>query len=211
MSRQLFEYINPRDAKVRIFESEDEAGNKSLGMEGIFVQAEQRNQNGRVYPLAEIKKAVDEIDQRIRKGETVMGELDHPPELQINLDRVSHIIQDMWMDGNNGIGKLKLIETPMGNIASALMKAGAALGVSSRGSGNVSDSGIVDGFECVTVDIVAQPSAPDAYPKPVYESLFNMRGGAVLHRTAAAVTHDKSAEKHLMKGLESFIRELNLK
>jgi hypothetical protein len=211
MSRQLFEYINPRDAKVRIFESEDEAGNKSLGMEGIFVQAEQRNQNGRVYPLAEIKKAVDEIDQRIRKGETVMGELDHPPELQINLDRVSHIIQDMWMDGNNGIGKLKLIDTPMGNIASALMKAGAALGVSSRGSGNVSDSGIVDGFECVTVDIVAQPSAPDAYPKPVYESLFNMRGGAVLHRTAAAVTHDKSAEKHLIKGLESFIRELNLK
>jgi hypothetical protein len=211
MSRQLFEYINPRDAKVRIFESEDEAGNKSLGMEGIFVQAEQRNQNGRVYPLEEIKKAVDEIDQRIRKGETVMGELDHPPELQINLDRVSHIIQDMWMDGNNGIGKLKLIDTPMGNIASALMKAGAALGVSSRGSGNVSDNGIVDGFECVTVDIVAQPSAPDAYPKPVYESLFNMRGGAVLHRTAAAVTHDKSAEKHLMKGLESFIRELNLK
>jgi hypothetical protein len=211
MSRQLFEYINPRDAKVRIFESEGADGKKSLGMEGIFVQAEQRNQNGRVYPLEEIKKAVDEIDQRIRKGETVMGELDHPPELQINLDRVSHIIQDMWMDGNNGIGKLKLIDTPMGNIASALMKAGAALGVSSRGSGNVSDSGIVDGFECVTVDIVAQPSAPDAYPKPVYESLFNMRGGAVLHRTAAAVTHDKSAEKHLMKGLESFIRELNLK
>lgn len=211
MSRQLFEYINPRDAKVRIFESKDKDGNKSLGMEGIFVQAEQRNQNGRVYPLEEIKKAVDEIDQRIRKGETVMGELDHPPELQINLDRVSHIIEDMWMDGNNGIGKLKLIETPMGNIATALMKAGAALGVSSRGSGNVSDNGIVDGFECVTVDIVAQPSAPDAYPKPVYESLFNMRGGAVLHRTAAAVTHDKSAEKHLMKGLESFIRELNLK
>jgi len=211
MSRQLFEYINPRDAKVRIFESEGPDGKKSLGMEGIFVQAEQRNQNGRVYPLAEIKKAVDEIDQRIRKGETVMGELDHPPELQINLDRVSHIIEDMWMDGNNGIGKLKLIETPMGNIATALMKAGAALGVSSRGSGNVDDNGMVEGFECVTVDIVAQPSAPEAYPKPVYESLFNMRGGAVLHRTAAAVTHDKSAEKHLMKGLESFIRELNLK
>jgi len=211
MSRQLYEYINPTDARVRIFESEDDSGNKSLGMEGIFVQAEQRNQNGRVYPLAEIKKAVDEIDQRIRKGETVMGELDHPPELQINLDRVSHIIEDMWMDGNNGIGKLKLIQTPMGNIAEALLKAGAKLGVSSRGSGNVDDNGIVEGFECVTVDIVAQPSAPEAYPKPVYESLFNMRGGAVLHRTAAAVTHDKSAEKYLVKGIESFIRELNLK
>ena len=211
MSRQLFEYLNPTDAKVRIFESEDTDGKKHLGMEGIFVQAEQRNQNGRVYPLEEIKKAVDEIDQRIRKGETVMGELDHPPELQINLDRVSHIIEDMWMDGNNGIGKLKLIQTPMGNIAEALLKAGAKLGVSSRGSGNVDDNGIVEGFECVTVDIVAQPSAPEAYPKPVYESLFNMRGGAVLHRTAAAVTHDKSAEKYLVKGIESFIRELNLK
>lgn len=117
----------------------------------------------------------------------------------------------MWMDGNNGIGKLKLIHTPMGNIAEALLKAGAKLGVSSRGSGNVDDNGIVEGFECVTVDIVAQPSAPEAYPKPVYESLFNMRGGAVLHRTAAAVTHDKSAEKYLVKGIESFIRELNLK
>lgn len=211
MSRQLFEYLNSTDAKVRIFESEDSDGKKHLGMEGIFVQAEQRNQNGRVYPLEEIKKAVDEIDQRIRKGETVMGELDHPPELQINLDRVSHIIEDMWMDGNNGIGKLKLIHTPMGNIAEALLKAGAKLGVSSRGSGNVDDNGIVEGFECVTVDIVAQPSAPEAYPKPVYESLFNMRGGAVLHRTAAAVTHDKSAEKYLVKGIESFIRELNLK
>jgi len=211
MSRQLFEYLNPSDARVRIFESEGPDGKKTLGMEGIFVQAEQRNQNGRVYPLKEIKRAVDEIDQRIRKGETVMGELDHPPELQINLDRVSHIIEDMWMDGNNGIGKLKLIETPMGNIATALMKAGAKLGVSSRGSGNVDDNGIVEGFECVTVDIVAQPSAPEAYPKPVYESLFNMRGGAVLHRTAASVTHDKSAEKHLVKGIQSLIRELNLK
>ena len=109
------------------------------------------------------------------------------------------------------VGKLKLIETPMGNIATALMKAGAKLGVSSRGSGNVSDNGIVDGFECVTVDIVAQPSAPDAYPKPVYESLFNMRGGEVIFNTAAAVTHDISAEKHLMNQITGFIRELNLK
>jgi hypothetical protein len=211
MSRTLYEYLSPEASQVRIFESEGADGKKHMGMEGIFVQAEQRNQNGRVYPLNEIKRAVDDIHARIRKGETVMGELDHPPELQINLDRVSHIIEDMWMDGNNGIGKLKLIQTPMGNIAEALLKAGAKLGVSSRGSGNVDDNGIVEGFDCVTVDIVAQPSAPEAYPKPVYESLFNMRGGAVLHRTAAAVTHDKSAEKYLVKGIHSLIRELNLK
>jgi hypothetical protein len=140
-----------------------------------------------------------------------MGELDHPEELQINLDRVSHIITDMHMEGDNGIGKLKIIETPMGNIASALLKAGAKLGVSSRGSGNVNESGQVSDFDIITVDIVAQPSAPDAYPKTIYESLFNMRGGATIYNTATALTHDKSAEKHLMNEMTRFIRELNIK
>jgi hypothetical protein len=83
--------------------------------------------------------------------------------------------------------------------------------VSSRGSGNVNESGQVSDFDIITVDIVAQPSAPDAYPKTIYESLFNMRGGAVIFNTAAAVTHDISAEKHLMKAMTGFIRELNLK
>jgi hypothetical protein len=117
----------------------------------------------------------------------------------------------MHCDGSDGIGKLKIIETPMGNIASALLKSGAKLGVSSRGSGNVNESGKVSEFEIVTVDIVAQPSAPDAYPKTIYESLYNMKGGEAIHRIASAVTHDKSAEKHLMNAMSKFIRELNLK
>jgi len=140
----------------------------------------------------------------------VMGELDHPEELQINLDRVSHIITDMYCDDANGLGKLKIIETPMGNIARALLKAGAKLGVSSRGSGNVNESGRVSDFDIVTVDIVAQPSAPDAYPKTIYESLFNMHGGAQMFDTASALTHDKSAEKHLMKAITGFINELKI-
>ena len=200
--------MSPEQSRVQILESKD---GKDIFMQGLFIQGDVKNQNGRVYPKDEIAKAVESVRTRLTKGETVMGELDHPEELQINLDRVSHIITDMHVDDANGLGKLKIIETPMGNIARSLLKAGAKLGVSSRGSGNVNDNGNVSDFDIVTVDIVAQPSAPDAYPKPVYESLFNMRGGAVLHRTAAAVTHDKSAEKHLMKGLESFIRELNLK
>jgi hypothetical protein len=117
----------------------------------------------------------------------------------------------MSVDGSDGLGKLKIIDTPMGNIARSLLKAGAKLGVSSRGSGNVNESGKVSDFDIVTVDIVAQPSAPDAYPKTIYESLFNMRGGAVIFNTAAAVTHDISAEKHLMNQITGFIRELNLK
>jgi hypothetical protein len=107
------------------------------------------------------------------------------------------------------MGKLKIIDTPMGNIARSLLKAGAKLGVSSRGSGNVNESGRVSDFLIVTVDIVAQPSAPDAYPKTIYESLFNMRGGETIYRTAAAITHDKSAEKHLVASMAKFINELN--
>ena len=206
-TRQLFEYISLEQSKVQLIESAD---GKELFMQGLFIQGDVKNQNGRVYPKDEIAKAVESVRTRLTKGETVMGELDHPEELQINLDRVSHIITDMHVDDANGLGKLKIIETPMGNIARALLKAGAKLGVSSRGSGNVNDSGQVSDFDIVTVDIVAQPSAPDAYPKTIYESLFNMRGGAVLHEIAASVTHDKSAEKYLMKSITDFINELKL-
>ncbi len=191
----------------KLMESED---GKDLFMHGLFIQGDVKNQNGRVYPRSEIERAVESVRGRLSKGETVLGELDHPEELQINLDRVSHIITDMHCEGSNGIGKLKIIDTPMGNIARSLLKAGAKLGVSSRGSGNVNESDKVSDFDIVTVDIVAQPSAPDAYPKTIYESLFNMRGGEAVYRTAVAMTHDKSAEKHLVTAITGLIRELRL-
>lgn len=205
--RKLYEYMSPDAAKVQIMESDD---GKDLFMAGLFIQGDVKNQNGRVYPKQEIQRAVESVKDRLGKGETVLGELDHPEELQINLDRVSHIITEMHCDDANGLGKLKIIDTPMGNIAKALLKAGAKLGVSSRGSGNVNESGKVSDFDIITVDIVAQPSAPDAYPKTIYESLFNMRGGAVIHETAAAVTHDKSAEIHLARQIHSLINELKI-
>ena len=204
-TRKLYEYMSSDHAGLKLLESED---GKDLMMSGLFIQGEVENQNGRVYPKTEIQRAVESVRTRLSKGETVLGELDHPEELQINLDRVSHIIVDMHCEDNNGMGKLKIIDTPMGNIARSLLKAGAKLGVSSRGSGNVSESGKVSDFDIVTVDIVAQPSAPDAYPKTIYESLFNMRGGAVIYNTASEVTHDKTAEKHLMKQITAFINEL---
>ena len=175
--RKLYEYMSPEQSKIQLVESQD---GKDLFMQGLFIQGDVKNQNGRVYPKDEIQKAVENVTERLSGGETVMGELDHPEELQINLDRVSHIITEMQCDGSNGLGKLKVIDTPMGNIARALLKAGAKLGVSSRGSGNVNESGRVSDFDIVTVDIVAQPSAPDAYPKTIYESLFNMRGGSMI-------------------------------
>lgn len=208
MARKLYEYMSADHAGLKLMESED---GKDLVMAGLFIQGDVQNQNGRVYPRSEIERAVENIRGRLSKGETVLGELDHPEELQINLDRVAHIITDMHCEGSNGFGKLKIIDTPMGNIARSLLKAGAKLGVSSRGSGNVNESGKVSDFDIVTVDIVAQPSAPDAYPKTIYESLFNMRGGAAIHRLAADMTHDKSAEKHLVKGITGLINELKLR
>lgn len=207
MARKLYEFISPESGKLTITEDVD---GKSLCMQGLFIQGEIQNQNGRIYPRGEIQRAVESVNTRLSRGETVLGELDHPQELQINLDRVSHFITEMRHDGNNGYGKLKIVDTPMGAIARSLLRAGAKLGVSSRGSGNVGDDGHVSDFDIVTVDIVAQPSAPDAYPKTIYESLFNMRGGAAIHRIAIDAAADPRAEQDLAKSIIRLIRELKL-
>lgn len=201
----LREYRTFKDANVVLEESAD---NKDLYMSGIFIQAEQRNHNQRIYPLSEIRNAVDHINSLIQQGNTIMGECDHPQELTINLDRVSHFITEMYMRGNDGYGKLKIVDTPMGQIIKTLIKNGAKLGVSSRGSGNVDDNGYVSDFEIVTVDIVAQPSAPNAYPRPIYESLFNMKGGSGLYETAEAVKYDAKAQGYLDKEILKLINEL---
>ena len=191
-----------------VIESDEpaEGKGKTLYMKGIFIQGGVRNFNERVYPVSEIRKAVDSINQTLKDND-VLGECDHPEELTINLDRVSHSIIEMWMDGNNGMGKLKIIPTPMGNIVRTLIESGVRLGVSSRGVGNVDDRGEVSGFEMITVDIVARPSAKDATPKPVYESLQTKRG-RVIEDLATAVASDPKAQKHLYKELLNWIGNL---
>ena len=199
---------NQANVKSRIVESDD--GNKSMFMEGIFVQGDVKNANERVYPVKEIAKAVEAVQGRIKDGFPVLGECDHPPELTVNVDRVSHIIENMWMDGPNGFGKLKIVPTPMGNIIRTLIESGATLGVSSRGSGEVDHAGNVSNYEIITVDIVAQPSAPEAYPKAIYEGLMNMQGGYDTWKLAQNVQNDKYAQKYLSKEIVKFIRELKL-
>ena len=199
---------NQANVKSRIVESDD--GSKSMFMEGIFVQGDVKNANERVYPVSEIKRAVESVQAKIKEGFPVLGECDHPPELTVNVDRVSHIIENMWMDGPNGFGKLKIVPTPMGNIIRTLIESGATLGVSSRGSGEVDHAGKVSNYEIITVDIVAQPSAPEAYPKAIYEGLMNMQGGYDTWKLAQNVQNDKSAQKYLSKEIVKFIRELKL-
>ena len=192
-----------------ITESSDDG--KNLYMQGIFVQGEKRNQNQRVYPVSEISKAVKVIQEKIDTGYSVLGEADHPDDLQVNLDRVSHMIEKMWMDGQDGYGRLKLLPIPMGNICKTLLDNGVKLGVSSRGSGNVTDGGNVSDFEIQTVDIVANPSAPDAYPDPLYEQIMNGKRGNILLDVASAANSDNLAEKYLQKEVLQFIEKLDIR
>ena len=191
-----------------ILESDDKDG-KNLHLKGIAIQGGIRNANQRVYPVDEIERAVKTLNDQIQNGYSVLGEVDHPDDLKVNLDRVSHMITQMWMEGPNGYGKFKILPTPMGNLIRTMLEAGVKLGVSSRGSGNVDDmSGKVSDFEIITVDIVAQPSAPGAYPTPVYEHLMNNRGGYKAFQVAQEVKEDPKAQKYLKESLLQIIKGL---
>lgn len=196
--------------QARMILESDEHDGKNLFMKGIFIQGGVRNQNQRVYPVGEIHKAVKTLNDQIAGGYSVLGEVDHPDDLKINLDRVSHMITEMWMDGPNGYGKLKILPTPMGELVKAMLVSGVKLGVSSRGSGNVKDdgSGEVSDFEIITVDVVAQPSAPGAYPKPIYEHLMNNQGGYRSLRIAKEVMNDPKAQTYLKESLLGIIGKL---
>ena len=207
MFTPLREIVLPVNAALTT-ESIDENGGKSLYMEGIFIQGGVKNQNQRVYPVNEIANAVETLQEKIKGGYTVLGEADHPDDLNINLDRVSHTITSMRMSGNDGIGKLKMLPTPMGNICKTLLESGVKLGVSSRGSGNVDGNGNVSDFEIITVDIVANPSAPGAYPDPIYEQIMNHRRGSTIWDVATAVKHDNRAQKYLQDEVINFIKDL---
>ena len=209
--RHLQEVLSYDAAKIVVESTQEEGKEPSTYMEGIFIQGDVKNANGRVYPVQQIRSAVDQLNEQINGGFSVCGEVDHPEDLKINLDRVSHMIQKMWMDGPNGFGKLKLLPTPMGKLVDTMLKSGVKLGVSSRGSGNVDDSsGRVSDFEIVTVDIVAQPSAPSAYPRTVYESLMNMRYGHRLHDMARDSLVDSKVQKHLKSEILKLIKDLKI-
>lgn len=187
------------------------AEGKDLFMKGICIQGGVKNANERVYPVNEIESAVKQLNEQLSNGHSVLGEVDHPDDLKINLDRVSHMIVNMWMDGPNGFGKLKILPTPMGNLVRCMLDSGVKLGVSSRGSGNVNDTnGHVSDFEIVTVDVVAQPSAPNAYPKAIYEGLMNMRHGHKVLEIASEAGKDNKVQRYLKNEISRLIKDLKI-
>ena len=213
MARYLKEHLSFNQANIELLTEEavDGSGGKTLKLKGICIEGGVRNANERVYPVSEIANAVKTINEQIVSGHSVLGEVDHPDDLKINLDRVSHMIEKMWMEGPCGYGTLKVLPTPMGELVKTMLTNGVKLGVSSRGSGNVNDSnGHVSDFEIVTVDVVAQPSAPNAYPTAIYEGLLNMRGGHRILEMAKEAGSDNKVQRYLKKEVMRLIKDLKI-
>nr|NDG05794.1 hypothetical protein [Oxalobacteraceae bacterium] len=211
-SKYLRENLTFSQARIEVITEDDAAGKgKNLYLKGICIEGEKRNANERVYPRHEITKAVETINEQIRNGHSVLGEVDHPDDLKINLDRVCHTVEGMWMDGNAGCGKLKILPTPMGELIKTLLQSGVKLGVSSRGSGNVDDrTGHVSDFEIVTIDVVAQPSAPNAYPQAIYEGLMNMKHGHKLIEMAREAGEGDRVQRYLAQEVKRLIKDLKI-
>jgi hypothetical protein len=203
----LLEHNTFDDAQIELMEDSklDSNGKKKMCMKGIFLQADVRNHNKRVYPLYEIKTAVDTLNEKIKKFGPVPGECAHPDGLEINIDRISHSISEMWMDGKNGMGKLTLLPTPLGNVIRTLLENDVKLGVSSRGSGDVNDFGEVKGFQIITVDVVSTPSAPEAYPTTIYEQLMYAKNSSEILKLAEAVNYDNSAQRYFQGEIISWM------
>jgi len=213
MARYLQEHLSFTQARAQVLleEAADGSGQKTMKLKGICIEGGVRNANERVYPVSEIANAVDTINEQIKTGHSVLGEVDHPDDLKINLDRVSHMIENMWMDGPAGMGTLKILPTPMGELVKTMLQSGVKLGVSSRGSGNVNDAnGHVSDFEIVTVDVVAQPSAPNAYPTAIYEGLLNHAGGQRLLEMFKDPAKSGKAQSYVKSELVRFIRGLKI-
>lgn len=196
----LKEYLEPKTAMI----TEMKVGN-DLYLSGIMMQAECINGNGRKYAKTDMERVVKECQERIKSGNFIAGELNHPDNLSINLANVSHLITEMRMDGNNVLGKMKILNTPSGNIIKGLVEGGLRIGVSSRGAGNVTESGDVSGFAFTTVDAVYQPSAPDAYPNVIREALENNK----VLTLAEAMVQDPKAQSFFKKEMKMFLESLS--
>ena len=171
--------------------TEGKGADKKLYIEGVFLQSEIKNRNGRMYPFSVLEKEVNRYNEEYVKTSRALGELGHPDGPTVNLDRVSHRITSLIAEGNNFIGRAQIMNTPMGNIARSLLEDGVKLGVSSRGMGSIDkreDCGVVmDDFMLATAaDIVADPSAPDAFVNGIMEGKEWAWDNGILKETKVA-------------------------
>ena len=163
------------DQRIEVLTEAKDGGGKNYFIEGIYMQSEQKNRNGRVYPKSIMEKAVHKYVTEQVKTKRAVGELNHPDGPTVNLDKVSHLIESLDWDGNDVIGKARILETPMGQIVKGLLDGGVQLGVSTRGMGSLEErNGVMyvkDDFMLNTVDIVQDPSAPTAFVNGILEGV----------------------------------------
>lgn len=203
----LVEHLNAAQGNII---TEAQSDGKNVFLSGIVMQADIQNRNGRIYPMNEMMNAVTAMNSSIKEYGGVFGELDHPADrISINLDRVSHVITEVRMEGANVMGKMKLLDTPVGLIAKELAKSGVRYGVSSRGTGVVSE-GMVSNFALQTIDLVATPSAMGAYPTPMYEALQEQKGRKVL-TLAEALREDPTAQRFFADEVKKFLASITKK
>ena len=164
-----------QDQEISYMTEATENGGKNHVIEGIFAQAESKNRNGRIYPKAIMEKAIAKYNKEQVIPKRAVGELNHPDGPTVNLDKVSHLIESLDWDGNDVVGKARILETPMGNIVKGLLDGGVQLGVSTRGMGSLEQrNGVMyvkDDFMLNTVDIVQDPSAPTAFVNGIMEGV----------------------------------------
>lgn len=176
---------------------------------GPFLQAEKKNRNGRVYSKQLIEREVAAYNKEYVATKSAYGELDHPPTPQLNLDRVSHICEALDMDGINGIGRARLLDTPMGMIAQKILAGGGRLGVSTRGIGTLKGENVNDDYKLLAIDIVANPSAPDAYVNGVFEAKeWILQGNTILEKgfDEFEATLNKKGSKEIAEALTKFLQ-----
>jgi len=192
---------------VHTLEEATKEGN-DLYLNGVFMEANKKNQNGRIYRRDEISQAADRMNEAAKQGRHILGEMDHRDDLNVALSNVSHKIVDMKMEGDQAIGKAQILKTPNGQIARSLVESGVNIGVSSRGSGSVNEStGEVSNFNAVTIDIVANPSCQSAVPQSIWERLDMYRNGEEINKLAEAVVHDPKAQKYFTFEVRKFIQD----
>lgn len=178
-------------------------------LDGLFLQGEVKNRNGRVYPREEIAKAVKTLSQNIKEHGPVPGELDHPDGFNLNFDRLAVAITDIRMEGNNGMGRMRVVPEGLGKILEGAIRTGIQVGVSSRGAGYVGPDGRVSDYEIVTVDAVLEPSAPGAYPElSMAEQVIRAPHGIETLSLTEAAKNDPAAKKHLEKAMRELFTAL---
>ena len=194
-----------------LVERNEKTGEKEYAIEGIFMQAEKKNRNGRVYPMHVLNKEVQRYNQDYVTKNRAFGELGHPDSPTINLDRVSHMITKLYPDGNNIMGKAKILDTPNGKIVKSLLDGGASLGVSTRGVGSLKPYNgyqlVQDDFHLATAaDIVADPSAPEAFVRGIMED-----AEWVLTAKGWMPVHQERAKKLIKEASRNEIEDVALK